>query len=95
MKTLEQVLAEERKSHEEFEARTEHKGFKIADLRKAFNAVKNQADSRESWAASVPHQLVAIVLVAVEFFHADKAQVIGIEPITGHVLMQGNGYQAY
>ena len=92
--TIETILAEERKAREEFEAAAEYGGFKIADLRKVFDKVCNALDWKAPWAASVPHQLVGMVLAAAEFFHADKAQLHGIEPITGRVRMSGRGYRA-
>lgn len=93
MKTYEQILAEEKTAHEEFEQNEKYKGFTIYSLRKVFEAIQNPEGWKKEWAASVPHQVVEAVLVAVEFFHADKAQIVGIEPITGKVLMCGKGYQ--
>jgi hypothetical protein len=94
MKTIEQILAEEKAAQETFEAKETYKGHTIAQLRKVFEAIENPEGWKKPWAASVPHPVVNAVLVAVEFFHADKARIAGIEPITGNVLMSGNGYQA-
>jgi len=76
-------------------------GESIADLRKIADRVfdpadwKDPSDWKAPWAAYVPHQLVGAVMRAVEFFHADRAEVVGTEKITGRVLMRGRGYQAY
>lgn len=69
-------------------------GETIADLRKAFDAVCDNTDWKAPWAAYVPHQLVGITMRAVEFFHADRPRIVGIQPITGRVLIEGKGYQA-
>lgn len=95
MKTYEAILAEEKAARAAFEAKETFKGEKIADLRKVFDGIKNPQNSKAPWAAAVPHQIVGLVLKAVEFFHADKAAIVGVQPITGKVLMSGNGYQAY
>jgi len=95
MKTYEQIIAEEKANREAFEAKEKYKGYTIAELRKVFEAVQNKQNWKDEWAAEVPYDLVNAVIVAVEFFHADKATLHGIMPITGNVLMSGNGYQAY
>lgn len=68
-------------------------GETVAQLRETMDAVQNPTHWKMPWAASVPHQLVGRVLRAVEWFHADRAEIVGVEPITGNVLMRGNGYQ--
>lgn len=92
-KTVKQILAEEEKSRQEWEAQMTHKGFKVSFLRLVMEKVQNPEGWKLPWAASVPHQAVGAVLTAVEYFHADKARINGIEPIIGNVLMSGNGYQ--
>jgi len=92
--TYEQILENERKAQAEYEAKTVVDGFTIAELRKVMDAVQNKDHWKKPWAASVPSQIVRAVFVAVEFFHADKPTLHGIEPLTGHVLMSGRGYQA-
>ena len=62
------------------------------ELDRVFNAVCNQGHWKGSWSASVHHSLVPVVMAAVEFFHATRAAVDGIESITGRVLMSGIGY---
>jgi hypothetical protein len=94
MRTCEQAIAEERAARAAFEEANRFKGHKIADLRKAGEKVFDPENWKGQWAASVPHQLVGLVLAAAEFFHADRATLVGIEPLTGNVLMRGNGYQA-
>jgi hypothetical protein len=81
---VEQLTAEEEQTF---------KGHKIADLRQVFEKVQNQDDWKAPWAAAVPHQVVGMVMAATEFFHADRATVVGIEQLTGRVLLRGNGYQ--
>ena len=92
---LEKFLKEEEEARAEFEAKTEYKGYTVAELRKVSDKIFNSENWKNSWAASVPHNLVNIIIVSVEFFHADEVQIHGIEPITGNVLLSGNGYQAY
>lgn len=67
----------------------------IAELRRAFDKVCNPHNWKAPWAAAVPHQLVSLVVEAVKFFHADAPTLAGIERLTGRVLMEGKGYQAY
>ena len=67
----------------------------IAELRKVFNRICNKEHWKNPWVAAVPVELVGLVRAAAEYFLADKAEIIGIEAITGKVLMQGKGYQAW
>jgi hypothetical protein len=69
------------------------KGHKVCELRKVFQKVQNADNWKAPWAGAVPHQIVGMVMAATEFFHADRATVIGIEQLTGRVLLRGNGYQ--
>jgi hypothetical protein len=91
--TTEEILArldaEERAAEEE----QTFKGHKVSELREVFQKVQNQNDWKAPWAAAVPHQTVGMVMAATEFFHADRATVVGIEQLTGRVLLRGNGYQ--
>jgi hypothetical protein len=91
--TTEEILA--RLEAEELTAEEEQtfKGHKIADLRQVFQKVQNADSWKAPWAAVVPHQVVGMVMAATEFFHADRATVVGIEQLTGRVLLRGNGYQ--
>ena len=93
--TMDEVVENERKARIEFEAKkvVTEQGETIAELRKVFDAVCNENDWKDSFVAAVPHQLVGIVGRAVEFFHADKIELVGIEQTTGKVLVRGNGYQ--
>ncbi len=67
-------------------------GFTIAQLRKVMDAIQNPDDWKGEWAAAVPHQIVTLVMRAVEHFHGATPRVVGIQPITGKVLMSGDGY---
>ena len=96
MSATETMLAEEMKAEEA----QEYKGHAISDLRKVFEAVQNKTDWKAEWVAAVPAQIVGLVCIAVEFFHADMAKIIGTEVMasrkvaTGKVIMHGAGYQA-
>jgi len=97
---MDAVIEAERKATEKFEAETvaariDGHNYSIADLRKVFDAVCNPEDWKAPWAAFVPHQIVPVVMASVEFFHADRPTVGGIQPLTGKVSMMGKGYQAY
>jgi len=96
MATIEQILEDEAQQTAEFEAQTivTDDGRTIAELHKVMDAGQNTDDWKAPWAASVHHSMVQVVMQAVEFYHADKAVVVGIEPITGYVMMTGRGYQA-
>lgn len=59
-----------------------------------FNTVCNTKHWKLPWSAAVHHSLVAAVMKAVEYFHADVPEVIGIQPLTGLVILEGHGYQA-
>jgi len=92
--TAEQMIQQERDGQVAYEQTTvvTEQGETIADLRKAFDAVCEAQDWKAPWAAFVPHQMVGIACRAVEFFHADKPELGGIEPLTGRVYMSGRGY---
>lgn len=75
------------------EATQEFKGYKVSELREIFEIIQNDDDWKAPWAASVPHHIVDIVCKAVEFFHADKVRVVGIQRMTGMVVIEGRGYQ--
>ena len=93
MKTIEQVIAEEAAAQAADEASRTFRGFPVAELRRVMEGVQSPAGWKLPWAASVPHRLVGRVMAAVEYFHADRAEVVGAEALTGKVLMRGNGYQ--
>ncbi len=97
--TLEEARAEEARAEEatkqaEWESREMFKGFTVATLRQAMDAVQSKDHWKNPWSAAVHHSAVGAVLASVEFFHADTAEIVGVQPITGYVLMRGNGYQA-
>jgi hypothetical protein len=91
--TTEQILAKLEVEELAAEQEQTFKGHKVSELRKVFQKVQNTGDWKAPWAAAVPHQIVGIVMAATEFFHADRATVVGIEQLTGRVLLRGNGYQ--
>lgn len=65
----------------------------IATLRETFDRVANAGDWKASWAAMVPCQIVPLVMEAVAFYHGARPRVEGgPEPLTGRVLMVGDGY---
>ncbi len=94
MQTIEEIRATEAKQQAEWESRETFKGFTVATLRQAMDAVQSKDHWKNPWSAAVHHSAVHAVQVATEFFHADTAEIVGIQPITGYVLMRGNGYQA-
>lgn len=96
-KTIEQVIAEERESHAKWEQETiadtvNGHAYTIADFRKVVDAVFNRENWKAAWAAAVPHGMVAVVSAAVCHYHGRRPWIAGIEPITGKVLMAGDGY---
>jgi hypothetical protein len=93
MKTIEQILADELAAQRADEEARTFDGFAVAELRQVMEGVQSPQGWKLPWAASVPHQLVGRVVAAVQYFHADRAVVVGAEPVTGKVLMRGNGYQ--
>lgn len=66
----------------------------VRDLRQIFEKIQDKTHWKNPICASVHHSQVNFVLAAIEYFHADKATVEGIEPITGNVIITGKGYQA-
>lgn len=93
---IDDLIANEEKERLEFESKTivTKQGETIADLRKAFELVQNSENWKNQWAAAVHHSIVGKVIRAVKFYHADTAEVVGIQDLTGLVLMRGNGYMA-
>ena len=88
------VIREEAKQQAEYE-RTKivtREGETIADLRKVFDAVCDQKQWKNEWAAAVPHQIVGVVCRASEFFQGSKVEIVGIQQITGKVLLRSPGY---
>jgi hypothetical protein len=81
--------------HAAYEAKTvvTEKGDTIADLRRAFESVCDVNDWKAAWEAKVPAEKVCLVFRAVEFFHADKAEVVAVAVGEGRCcLMRGRGY---
>lgn len=95
--TIEQLVAEEQQQHLAYEAKTIAAKiggveYTIADLRKAFDAVCDAADWKSPVAVFVPHQSVAIVCKAIEWFQGCRPSLGGIQPLTGKVLVTSRGY---
>lgn len=66
----------------------------IAEQARPIQGIINPEHWKKEWAAYVPQQLVKIVMVAVEFFHADTVEIHGSRLLDGFVLLSGKGYQA-
>lgn len=89
-------IADDIKAQEEKDfVLVEGKKVTVAELRKIFDSICNEENWKLPWAAKVHHSMVGKVLAAAEFFLADKGEVVGIEPITGRVILEGKGYQAW
>ena len=67
----------------------------IATLRSVFNRIRDKKDWKAPWVAAVPAEAVELVLEAVTFFHSSRPEQIGIERITGRIILAGNGYGAW
>jgi hypothetical protein len=67
-------------------------GFTIKDLRAAFDRVATPDDWKGPFRAFVHHSAVALVMRAVEYFHGEAPTAVGIEAITGDVIVEGRGY---
>jgi len=65
------------------------------EARALFNKVCNTKHWKLPWSAAVHHSLVDPIMKAVEYFHADVPEVLGIQPLTGLVVLEGHGYQAW
>ena len=93
---IEQIIEKENRDREEWEARTvvTTQGETIATLRKISDRVFDSNNWKAEWAAFVPHEMVGAVSRAVEYFHADRPEIVGIQELTGKVLMRGHGYMA-
>jgi hypothetical protein len=95
MTAIETLAAEQTAYEAKTEAfRVAGEPFTIADARRIFEKVQNKDHWKKPWAAAVPAIMVEAVIKAVEFYHADRAQIVGMEPLTGRVLMEGRGYMA-
>lgn len=60
-----------------------------------FELVCDKEDWKRPWVAAVHHSLVAAVMRAVEYYHADRPDMLGIQQGTGFVILSGHGYQAW
>jgi hypothetical protein len=87
-------FAAEMKRLAEAERTPVYNGHTERELRAAFDAVCDPTNWKRPWSAKVHHSAVGLVLSAVEFYHADTPNILGIEPLTGLVVMEGRGYQA-
>lgn len=99
-KTIEEVIAEERAAHAKWESETVAanvggRDYTIAEFHKIADRVFNPENWKAAWAAAVPADLVAAVCAAVCHYHGRYPRVEGIEPVTGRVLMAGDGYACY
>ena len=94
--TLDQVIAEENARRAVWESETvaSSEGDTIADLRRCFEAVSDPDDWKAPVTVAAPAAMVRLIIRAVEFFHADTPEVVGVQPITGLVTLRGHGYQA-
>ena len=81
----------ERKAWEASKVVTAH-GETIADLRKVFESAHGDQHWKKPFAVFAPHQIVGTLCRAIEFFHGCKAEIGGIQPITGKVYVASNGY---
>ncbi len=72
-----------------------HKGFHVDQLEAVFKKIQDTEHWKNAITCKCHHSQVAVVLAAIEFYHADNARVVGIEEITGWVVIEGNGYQAW
>ena len=72
-----------------------YNGYLIDELQEVFSRIQNEENWKLPISCKCHHSNVGIILAAIEFFHADKAEIIGIENITGSVLIEGDGYQAW
>ena len=99
--TLEELIAQEEKDRKKFEA--EKTAFKlhdgrevtIAEARKIMEKMWDEEDWRNPCAAFVPHQLVEAACKSIEFYHGAKAEIGGIQPLTGKVLVESPGYACW
>lgn len=89
----EQMIAEEKRIQSEMEANETFKGYKLSELRKVFECLQNKENWKLNWAAEVPSDLVPLVLAASIYFHGCQAEIRGIVPLSGKILMAGKGYQ--
>lgn len=64
----------------------------MATARKTFDRVQNDKHWKLPWAAKAPCGAVELVLKAAAFY-GNPGRAIGVEPITGLVLLAGDGYQ--
>jgi hypothetical protein len=99
-KTMEQIMTEEREAHTKWERETvadvvNGQSYTIADFRKITDAVFVPGNWKAAWAAAVPSAMVAVVSAAVCHYHGRRPRIVGIQPITGKVLMEGDGYACY
>ena len=97
MTPIEEYYEQEKKRIKEWERTTvvTLEGETVADLREAFELVCDKEHWKKPWKRVVPKELADRVCRAVEFFHADKPEILVEPQHTGDVLLVGKGYQAY
>jgi len=78
-----------------------HAGFKKSELKSLFDLIQNPNDWKASFKAKIPmdwkehgdEQILFMAHAAIEFFHADKATIIEINPIERTIVIESDGYQ--
>jgi len=76
------------------EAHQEYKGYKVADIRRVFDSLADPEDWRAPISRWIPHDIVGIAQVAVEYFTCTELKVVaGPQALTGYVLVQADGYR--
>jgi len=76
------------------EAEQEYRGYKVADIRRVFDAISDPEDWRAPISRWIPCDMVGIAQVAVEFFTCTELKVVaGPQALTGYVLVRADGYR--
>ena len=70
-------------------------GFTLAELKDAFDDVANAADWKGPIRATVGLDMLAVTLLAVEFFTATRCEIVRVsDVVAGAVEIRADGYRA-
>ncbi len=74
---------------------TKYKGFEISYLENVFNDIKDSENWKNPIDCTCPLRKAPAIFAAIAYYHADIPVVVGFDEDTSHIIIKGNGYQAW
>ena len=94
---MESVIEKEKLERERWEketigAKTNVGSYTIWEMRKCFDNVCDDTNWKNPISCAVHHSLVDLTTESIKFFQGCSPEIVGIQPITGYVLIKSDGY---